>query len=150
MTSVGKILSCWDEGKKKTAVLDLSEAYPSLLKWQRTLILEPGLLTVADEIEAEEEVAVTWPLHTLSAPEADGNAIRLTRRGVDMRAEPIEGGLVLREILDRFPVDLNAGQPEAYHVSMPPQYHVFWETKPAKRHRITVRITAERGGEPPV
>ena len=64
--------------------------------------------------------------------------------------EPEEGGLVLREILDRFAVDLNAGQPEAYHVSMPPQYHVFWETKPAKRHRITVRITAWRGGESPV
>ena len=150
MKSVGKILSCLDEGEKKTAVLDLSEAYPSLSKWHRTLVLEEGCLTVADEIEAVEEVAVTWPLHTLSAPEADGNGIRLTRRGVDMRAEPIEGGLVLREILDRFPVDLNAGQPEAYHVSMPPQYHVFWETQPAKRHRITVRITAERSGKSPV
>ena len=145
MASSGKIVFCRDDGDKKTALLDLSDAYPSLACWHRTLILEEERLTVTDEIEAvKDAVVITWPLHTLSAPEADGNAIQLTRSGIAMRAEPGEGGLVLRGILDRFPVDLNAGQPDAYHVSMPPQYHVFWETAAAKRHRITVSLTVHR------
>ncbi len=147
MSSVGKIVSCVDEGARKTAVLDLSAAYPSLTLWHRTLVLEAGRLTVTDEIEAEKTVSVTWPLHTLSRPEADGGAIRVTRSGITMRAEPLEGGLELREILDRFPVDLNAGQPEKYHVTMPEQFHVFWETKAAKRHRITVALTVSDSGK---
>ncbi len=58
-----------------------------------------------------------------------------------MRAEPLEGDLTLSEILDRFPVDLNAGVPDAYRVTMPPQYHVYWRTDKKRRHRITVRMT---------
>ena len=138
---VCRIVSCSDEGERKTAVLDLSAAYPSLELWRRTLILEAGRLTVTDEIDGREEVEITWPIHTLSRPEADGNAVRVTRRGVSMRAEPAEGGLVLSEILDRFPVDLNAGQPTAYHVTMPQQFHVFWRTERKRHHRITVVMT---------
>ena len=140
MESVGKIVSCHDDGDRKTAVLDLSAAYPALTLWRRTLILEADRLTVTDELEAEEEVEITWPIHTLSRPEADGNAVSLTRRGVRMRAEPLEGDLTLSEILDRFPVNLNAGVPDAYRVTMPPQYHVYWRTDKKCRHRITVRM----------
>ena len=138
---VGRIVSCTDEGERKTAVLDLSAAYPSLVLWRRTLILEEGRLTVTDEIEGRDDVEITWPLHTLSRPRADGDAILVSRKGVAMRAEPVEGELTLGEILDRFPVDLNEGQPEAYHVTMPQQYHVFWRTERKRRHRITVVMT---------
>lgn len=141
MEDVGRIVSCADEGERKTAVLDLSAAYPSLERWRRTLILEEGRLTVTDEIEGREDVEITWPLHTLSRPEAEGDGVRVTRRGVRMEVRPMEGGLTLCEILDRFPVDLNAGQPEAYHVTMPPQYHIFWRTEKRLRHRITVVMT---------
>ena len=39
-------------------------------------------------------------------------------------------------ISDRYDVDLNEGEPEAYHVQQPPHYHIYWHTKPAKEHRI--------------
>ena len=143
----GRIVSCTDEGEGKTAVLDLSAAYPSLERWTRTLMLEEGRLTVTDEIDGREDVEITWPLHTLSRPEADGNTVRLTRRGVTLEVRPAEGGLTLTDILDRFPVDLNAGQPEAYHVTMPPQYHIFWQTERRRHHRITVVLTVSGNEE---
>ncbi len=110
-------------------------------------MLEEGRLTVTDEIDGREDVEITWPLHTLSRPEADGNTVRLTRRGVTLEVRPAEGGLTLTDILDRFPVDLNAGQPEAYHVTMPPQYHIFWQTERRRHHRITVVLTVSGNEE---
>ncbi|MBQ3708674.1 MAG: heparinase II/III family protein [Clostridia bacterium] len=140
MTSVGKIVEVRDDGETKRAVLDLTEAYPMLTLWRRTLILGNGSLNVIDEIEADHPVAVTWPLHTLSRPVPDGNAVTVERRGARMMVTPQEGDLTLEEILDRFPVDLNEGVPEAYRVTMPEQFHLYWKTPRRAVHRIEVEL----------
>ena len=144
MTSVGRIEAVRDDGETKTAVLDLTDAYPMLTKWRRTLSLGADTLTVTDEIEAERPVEITWPLHTLSRPMADGDVLAVERRGIRMTVKPAAGDLRLAEVLDAFPVDLNEGVPEAYRVTMPEQFHAYWKTPRRTRHRIEVILSCER------
>ena len=104
-----------------------------------------GVVTVTDEIDAENEVCVSYPLHTLSAPQADENCVTVARNGVVMRIEPQKGDLVLKEITDRFGVDLNEGEPVEYHVSMPVQYHITYETERKKHHLLKVKYIITEG-----
>ena len=138
MNSVGRIVEVRDNGEEKTAVLDLTEAYPMLTLWRRTLTLGADSLTVTDEIEAASPVEITWPLHTLSRPETAGDVLTISRRGKTMTVTPTAGDLHLSEVLDTFPVDLNEGVPEAYRVTMPDQFHATWKTPRREKHRITV------------
>lgn len=139
MESRGKILYCRDDGEVKEARLDLSDAYAMLTRWERTVRLQNGLVTVTDEIDADHDVTVTYPLHALSKPMADGNDVTVARNGVLLRISPQNGDLTLREITDRFGVDLNEGEPDAYHVTMPVQYHITYDTERKKSHCLTVK-----------
>ena len=139
MESRGRIRSVTDDGIQREAVLELGEAYPMLSRWTRTLTLCGNTLTVTDEIEAPEAVEITYPLHMLSCPKQSGDAVTVERDGVLLRIVPAEP-FAETEISDHFAVELNAGEPEAYHVSRPPQYHLFWKTEKKKIHRIVVRF----------
>lgn len=141
MDSRGKILSAEERGGVKECRLDLSKAYPRLLSWIRTIRLEGKCVQVRDEIEADHPVTVSYPLHTLSAPTADGNDVCVARGEACLRILPQEGELHLTQITDRFGVDLNEGQPEAFHVNFPTQYHILYKTPKRKNHTITVFYT---------
>jgi len=135
LDAVGKIASVDEESK--TAVLDMSTCYPDIKMWQRTLKLENGCLTVKDEIEADKEVEITYCLHTLSQPVANGNSVKIERKGVKMDIVPDEC-LTLSDISDKFDVDVNDGQPKELHVETEPQYHIYYKTKKAKTHSFDV------------
>jgi hypothetical protein len=141
---VGKILYCRDEGDKKTAKLDMSTAYASLTAWTRTFTLTADELTVEDHIEADHPVTVTYPLHTLVMPQAEGNSLIVQRENVRLTVQPTAGDLADLAITDKFDVDLNEGEPEQYHVTMPPQFHANWITPKKQVHDITVRYRIEK------
>jgi hypothetical protein len=96
-------------------------------------------LVVKDKIEANKKVAISWLLHTLSQPQADGNGlVSLERNGINLSIKPITGLPLDCRISDKFAVDINEGVPQEYHVSMPQQYHLQWDTSPAESHDIVV------------
>jgi len=138
----GEILSCgMDEDGSRTAVLDLSASYPMLTGWIRTLrIIDKNTAVIEDEITAGHPVAVTCAFHTLSEPEAWENGFRISRGGHTMTAVPDAGQFVSRTITDRYDVDLNEGEPVEYHVVMPQQYHVYFETDKKKNHHICMTV----------
>ncbi|MBQ8310061.1 MAG: heparinase II/III family protein [Clostridia bacterium] len=138
MESRGKILFCRDDGDVKEARLDLSAAYAMLTRWERTIRVTEGLVTVIDEIDADRDVTVTYPLHALSTPIADGNNVVIKRNGVALRVEPQGTDLTLAKITDQFDVDLNEGVPAEFHATMPTQYHVTYVTERKSSHRLTV------------
>ena len=142
LNSRGEILSVTDDGSLKRAVLDLSAAYPMLDRWKRTIELSGKTVTVIDEILSDHDVRITYPLHALSAPSADGNHVSICRKGVKMTVQP-DSSLKLKSISDQFAVDLNEGIPEKLHVQMPPQWHIFYESAPASIHKIKVTFTVE-------
>ena len=142
LISQAKIVSVTDDGTTKTALLDLTTAYPMLTKCMRTLTLSGKVLTVTDEVEADHAVTLTLPLHTLSAPiEADGKVL-VEHNGAHLTITP-DAKAALREISDKFGVDLNEGVPEAFHAVMPPQWHVYFDVPAAERHAVTMTYTVE-------
>ena len=50
----------------------------------------------------------------------------------------------LDRITDNYDVDLNEGEPEAYHVTMPPQFHIYYKTEKATSHTLMVRYEVEK------
>lgn len=141
LEAVGRILNVDEDNK--TAVLDMSTCYPDIEKWQRILKLEDGCLTVNDEIEADKDVEITYCIHTLSQPLADGNKVKVERKGVKMDIIP-DNSLSLFEICDKFDVDVNDGQPEEFHVETQTQYHIYYKTKKAKSHLFEVKYIIEK------
>ena len=139
--SVGKILYCRDTGNEKTAMLDMSDAYSSLNCWTRTFTLTENILTVADHIEADHPVTVTYPLHTLVMPTMEDGALVIRRENCCLTVRPTAGDLDECRISDRFAVDLNEGVPKQYHVTMPPQFHASWTTPKKPVHDIVVTYT---------
>ncbi|MBQ2707374.1 MAG: heparinase II/III family protein, partial [Clostridia bacterium] len=137
-----KILSVTDDGTTKKALLDLTSAYPQTKKCLRTLTLSGKVLTVTDEVEADHAVALTLPLHTLSAPFAADGKVCVEHRGAHLTITP-DAKAALREISDKFGVDLNEGVPEAFHAVMPPQWHVYFDVPAAERHVVTMTYTVE-------
>lgn len=145
MKSVGKIISCEEKGDIRKAVVEMSEAYNNLKLWRRTFTLTKDCVWVEDEIEAAEPVQITYPLHMLAMPvERQDGTVYVQRRNAGLLISPLEGELSECVITDRFEVDLNAGEPEAYHVSMPPQYHMSWKTPKKTSHYIKVSYTPMR------
>lgn len=145
----GRILSCGmeDDGTGK-AVLDLTESYPMLTGWVRTLrVVDEHTAVIEDEITSENEVTVTYALHTLSRPVPCGEGFMVARGGKRMEVIPAAGQFAARSITDRYEVDLNADVPEAYRVTMPQQYHVYFETEKKKVHRLRVEIKVDRTEE---
>lgn len=142
--AVGEILTCTEKDGVYTAELDLTEAYPMLQKYVRRLILNEKTctLTVQDDVYADKPVQLEWLLHSLSQPTAEEDGrISVVRNGVRLDVQPQVGLDVHAEITDQFGVDLNEGEPEAFHVTMPPQYHMAWRTSEAKpEHHINVQM----------
>lgn len=139
---VGRILSCGEKDGVFEAVLDLSGAYEELTRWIRTLRMDPaGTVTVHDSVEAAQAAELEWHLHALSAPRAEGDGLTLERKGKRLEIRPLEGLEPGCELRDFFDVDLNDGEPEDYHVTRPPQYHMTWHTKKKTGHEITVLLT---------
>ena len=143
----GMILFCGiDENGHRTAVLDLSASYPMLTHWRRTLrLVDDHTAVIEDDLSADHPVTVTYALHTLSEPTGcrkNENGFRVTRNGCTMTVTPDVGQFISRTITDRYDVDLNEGVPEAFRVTMPQQYHVYFETAKKETHslRVTVHI----------
>ena len=138
----GKILSCSlkDDGTKQ-AVLDLTESYPMLKEWVRTLtVVDKHTAVIEDTIIAENNVTVTYALHTMSPPQPSGEGFSVKRGGKVMEVCPAPGQFVTRRLSDAYDVDLNADVPPAYHVTMPQQYHVYFETSKKSVHHLRVVI----------
>lgn len=144
MLSVGKIIFCEEQDGVKRAQLDMSEAYAALKSWKRSFTLTADSLLIEDEIEADHPVVITYPLHTLSQPVASEEGVDVERGAARLHIRPLEGELTGCEISDRFEVDLNEGEPQAYHVTMPQQYHIKWHTPAKETHRIAVSYELER------
>jgi len=129
-----------EDGTRK-AVLDLTESYPMLKEWVRTLtVVDRHTAVIEDTITAEREVTITYALHTLSQPRPSGEGFTVIRQGKTMEVIPEPEQFISRTISDQYDVDLNADVPAAYHVTMPQQYHVYFETASKKAHHLRVVI----------
>ena len=141
LRAVGKILSATEAGGTLCASVSAGDAYPVPVEWTRSFSLSDQTLTVTDEFGQGSPAEITLCLHTLSRPEPDGNGFRLTRRGVTLICRPTEGIDRPPEILDMFAVPVNEGEPEAYAVSVPQQYHVFYRLAPdCRRASLTLAV----------
>lgn len=141
--AVGEILACAEKEGIYTAELDLTKAYPMLQKYVRRLILDEKTctLTVKDDVYADKPLQLDWLLHSLSQPTAtEDGCITIERNGVRLEVQPQKGLDVHAKITDQFDVDLNEGEPEAFHVTMPPQYHMAWRTERKAEHHISVQM----------
>ena len=126
-----------------TITMEIPAAYPCGARWTRTVEMNGHTVTLWDHVEAEKPIAVSFPLHMLAAPAAEGEGVVLHRPGVRMTVTPDEA-MGPAEISDRFAVDLNDGVPEEYRVTMPPQYHVLWTTKEKKTtHDLCFTLAVE-------
>ena len=145
--ATGRVLFARDEGTVLRAAVDPAAAYGHVTAWTRAFELTEGCLVVTDHIELDAPGEITWLMHSLSRPQIDGNSLTVERGGWRLTATPEEGGLSRLTVSDRFDVDLNAGEPAAYHVSMPPQFHARWVADAKKVHDIRVRfaVTKEQG-----
>ncbi len=141
--SAGRIIAF--DKEKKSVTMDMSGAYESITLWQRTITLTPDGAVIRDVVEADEPVGVTYPLHTLVRPAADGDILTVDRESAKLTVTPVSGGLTLERVTDEYDVALNDGEPDAYAVTMPPQYHAFYRAKAAKRHELVVRYTVSFG-----
>jgi hypothetical protein len=139
MESRGRIVSVTDADGVREAVLDLSAAYPMLKKWERCIRLQKDLVQITDEIESDRAVEITYPLHTLVMPQAQGNGLRISRDVGCMEVTPLDGELTLSEITDRYAIPLNEDVPKEFAVTMPPQYHAYYKTPKKEKHCICVQ-----------
>ncbi|MBE6999896.1 MAG: hypothetical protein E7428_06895 [Ruminococcaceae bacterium] len=132
------------DGENKCFTMDLTPAYEGRVKsYLRTISLDKGGMTVTDKIEAVTPVEVTYPLHTLVMPrEADGKVL-VERESATLQILP-DPAMSLDRITDNYDVDLNEGEPEAYHVTMPPQFHIYYKTEKATSHTLMVRYEVEK------
>ncbi|MBQ9116658.1 MAG: heparinase II/III-family protein [Clostridia bacterium] len=132
--------------ENRAFTMDITPAYEGrLIKYLRTVSLDETGITVTDEIQADEEVEVTYPLHASVLPEErEEGKVRIARENAILTVTPIEGCLTLDKISDKYGIDLNEGEPAEYHVTMPQQYHIYYTAAKAKNHRITVRYSVEK------
>ncbi len=138
----GKIVSCGiDACGARYTVLDLSPSYPMLTAWQRTIrVTDAHTVEVVDDITARAPHVITYPLHTLSRPAQDGMCVTVHRNGHNMTVTPTDGCFSALTLSDRYDVDLNDGVPEGFHVTMPEQFHIYYETEARTEHHIGVTI----------
>ncbi len=145
--SSGRVLSAQDHGDHLTAEIDPANAYPQIDCWKRHFSLTESELIVTDHIQLKNPGKISWLLHTLSCPEEKGEEIIVSRKGIRLSIQAAEGLLPTPQIRDQYDVPLNEGEPEAYHVSMPSQFHLVWETESRREHRIQVRFCIQKEGE---
>lgn len=136
VNSKGRIVRAEEKDGKRIAVLDISDAYPSLKSFVRTLTLEDGRVTVEDNIVAYSEVEIMCPIHTLSMPKEENGIVCVERGGSHMRIAC--RGITLESISDEFDVPLNTAVPDAYAVEMPPQFHLYYLSSRRKKHSYSL------------
>lgn len=142
--ATGKVLYAKDEDGILTAAVEPSGAYAAVKAWTRRFELKNDELIVTDHVELDEPRSITYLLHTLSRPEATQTGAALERNGWQLDILPEKGGLTDLVIKDTFDIDLNAGVPEPYRVTMPPQYHLSWTTEKQQIHDICVRFCVQK------
>ena len=76
-------------------------------------------------------------------PERIEEDVLIRRENCQMTVRVTSGELALREITDRYSVDLNADEPPQYHVRMPQQYHLYYESRRARRHAFELTFEIE-------
>ena len=137
--ATGTVLYARDDadGVLRGAV-DPSDAYEHITVWTRSFELTADTLTVTDHVELDAPRRIDYLLHSLSLPHLTESGMQLERNGWQLNIQLIRGDLMEPEISEHFAVDLNEGEPEAYHVTMPPQYHMRWHTPEKLTHDICV------------
>ncbi len=137
--ATGKVLYARDDadGVLRGAV-DPSGAYEHVQTWTRSFELTEDTLVVTDHVELDKPRRIDYLLHSLSLPMQTSQGASIQRNGWQLDILPQEGDLKGLAISDRYAVDLNEGEPEAYHVSMPQQYHMRWQTPVRQFHDIRV------------
>lgn len=141
--AIGRFVDWGEKSGVSYVRADLTAAYPMLIRYIRTFRLAGHTVTITDDIEADEAVSVTYNLHSLVQPHLDGENVAISREIDGHRAtlsiHPLLGSLHNLTCTDCFAVDLNAGVPEEYRVTMPTQYHMSWQTEKKRVHNIVVR-----------
>lgn len=137
--ATGKVLYAREDadGVLRGAV-DPSDAYEHVTAWTRSFELTGDTLIVFDHVELDKPRRIDYLLHALSLPVITDRGMHLERNSWQLDICPESGDLQGPVISDRFDVALNEGEPEAYHVSMPPQYHMRWHTPVRQKHDIRV------------
>ena len=141
LEAIGKFIEV-DKNTKK-CVMDMSTCYPDITKWHRTLKLEKDMLIVTDEIDAINDVEITYCLHMLECPKSCSNNVTLKRDNIKMTVIPDEN-LTLSEITDKFDIDVNDGQPKELHVEAKQQYHIYFKTQKSNKHKFEVKYIIEK------
>lgn len=140
----GRVLSAQDHGDHLTAEIDPSPAYPWVRAWTRHFSLTADALILTDRIQLDAPREISWLLHALSRPEEGDGEILIRRNGVRLSIRIASGLLPHPQIRDQFDVPLNEGEPAAYHVSMPPQFHMTWKTVRKCEHLIQAVFRIEK------
>lgn len=136
--AVGEILEFSDDGRICRTRFDLTAAYPTLLRAERTLVFDRENLTLAleDRIEAEHEAAVDFRLHSYAKPETAPDGTITLRRGggeVALRVSSSDRGTFTWT--DRF-VYPEGGEEFPPLRRLPDEYHLNWRFPPARRRLI--------------
>lgn len=139
--AVGKFT--YFDKEKRLCKMDLTDAYEDIKKYERTIALDENGIIVTDIIESDTEVSVKYPLHTLVEPKADGEKVTVKRDNCVLTIEAVSGDLKLKAIKDKYDVDLNAEVPKEYQVTMPQQYHIYYEAPKAKEHRFSLKFNVK-------
>lgn len=139
--SVGKIVAF--DRISRECVMELTAAYEGIEKYMRTIRLEDDGITVTDNVEAPVPVKICYPLHTLVQPQVENGRVKVIRDNAVLSIIPQGEVLTLQRVTDRFDIDLNEGEPSRYHVSMPTQHHIYYESQLNCRHEITVKFLVE-------
>lgn len=137
--ATGRVLYAREDGRGVLCgAVDPSGAYEHVLAWTRSFELTDSTLTVTDRLTLDAPRRIDYLLHSLSQPRITGRSMQIERNGWRLEIVPVCGDLHHACITNHFDVDLNEGEPEAYHVSMPPQYHMRWQTPVRQTHEIQV------------
>lgn len=123
---------------------DLTAAYPLLRRYHRNFWFDKNELVIEDVWQAEEAHTMQWLFHTLSKPEVlpDGSVL-ICRQGNRVRVCPDANFQQQVLVKDEFSTPVNAGEPPAYWVEMPRQYHICFQLPAGKSCRSVVRIVCE-------
>ncbi len=140
--TTARIISLDECGDFAFTRMDLSQAYPSLVSYERIVFLfRPGLVAVFDDLAAPGVVTASWLLHTLSPPEPDSECIRVSREPSSLEIRLLtEPNDLAFSFTDRHGVDPNDGVPEHLHRHQPTQYHLTWQAGDAQRRRFLAVI----------
>ena len=146
--TTARIVSLDECGDFAFTRLDLSQAYPILESYQRTVFLfRPDLVVVFDDLTASSAVTTSWLLHTLSPPAPDSGCVRVIREPASLEVRLFtEPDDLAFSFTDRHGVDPNEGVPEHLHRHQPTQYHLTWQAGEARSRRFLAVMAVNGAG----